>query len=583
MTELLLRALQTACVQLLLYMFLPAWALAVRRWENMGEWLFASTIAGISSAAVWGRMINGRGVGVGAALGIWMAVWMVAGIAGRWKKHEFSWPRPDGWLLGILLLAWVVRTIHPLQTWALGQSDAYSHLGFLCNVLEQGRIANTDYPPAYAWVMALPVRMWSEPPYWMARFGGAFFGLGLVLGTYTLMSRLQGRVAGWSAAALVAGCPLFWLLQKTGVGSFPNQMGLMLIPAVLWGYATGRYGWMALALAALAVSVPMMLLHALILLFLLLLLRWRRHGGSWIIPAVMVFAFLLAMEMVTQISPRRGMVIASMLTGHYELASQSGATWGGVFQALASDFISVKRWGYGSFALNSLALIMTACFAAGLAEGWKNRSTVGLVLGAWGLLASINVHGGLFQFTNYQREGWSLLIATACMGGLLVDILWRRPVLRRWLGAGVMLASAAGLVFPPRHTILGGAAESDMVRYLLALDPSVTVLARNMKGFAGGQGDVVRTLHPQSISEISERARIRGPVYFLRDRPGPVSQASFVARILQPALAAEYESAAKVAETDNQRLETQLSAFPVQKISVTPHLEVWIVSSGGNR
>jgi hypothetical protein len=54
----------------------------------------------------------------------------VCGGTGSWRR--------------LLLLAWAVRVLHPLQTWALGQSDAYSHLGFLRAVLEKRAGGNGD-------------------------------------------------------------------------------------------------------------------------------------------------------------------------------------------------------------------------------------------------------------------------------------------------------------------------------------------------------------------------------------------------------------------------------------------------------
>jgi len=368
----LIYALQATASQVLLYLLVPAWALARMSWRDVGEWLFASLVAGVTSAAVLGWVCNETGIGVSLALGLWLTTWICGGLAARFKFGEVLVPPLDWVLLAVLVLAWVVRMIHPLQTWALGQSDAYSHLGFLRDVLERGQVGNGDYPPAYSWVMAFPACLMHGHPYWMSRFGGAFFGMGMTLGVYVFLSQLKNRATGISAAALLAGCPVFWMLQKTGVGSFANQMGLLLIPAVLWAYASGRRGWLVLTLAALALSVPMMLLHLLILLTLLILSE-RENGIRLVLLATMLLVFMLALGLAMRIPADRGMVVASMLTGQYGLADEANVHWGRVLQTLALDFFSFKRMGFDSWLLNAGVLGMT--FAL-LLQRWRDGAAV---------------------------------------------------------------------------------------------------------------------------------------------------------------------------------------------------------------
>ena len=571
---------QVTGIQALLYALVPAWTLLRFRWRDAGECLFAALVAGLASAALWGRVCNGSGIGIAWATAIWIAAWIGAGSWVRRKKSAAEPLRWDGILAAVLLLAWVVRMLHPLQTWALGQSDAYSHLGFLRDVLENGRVGNGDYPPAYSWVLAFPTWLLHGHPYWMARFGGAFFGVGLALGAYALLAQVRGRTAGLAAAALVAGCPAFVLLQKTGVGCFANQLGLLLIPAALWAYVSGRRGWLALALAALAVAVPMMLLHAVLLLGLVVWADRDAGRARFVWLGILALAFALALGIALRLPPARGLVIAAMLTGQYGLMDQVGAGWGDVLRTLAADYFSIKRVGYASGMLDGLAAATTAAFALALAGGWRKRDAAWRIVGAWGLLASVHVHLGLFQFTNYQREGWSLLLAAAAFGALVFAGLWRVWASRtghRILGAGLAAVSLAGLAFPPEHVPPTGPAEADVVRYLLALDPDVPVLARDMSGFESGQGDVVRTLHAKVLPDVAALAAAPGPAIFLRDRPAPAPRISPITKILQPDLAAESERALAKAEADNRRLEEQLAGFAVRKMEYSPYLEVWLI------
>ena len=578
MKTLLLQAVLVTGMQALLYGLVPAWALARKPWADAGEWLFASLVAGVSSAALLGWLCNGSGIGLGAATAIWLGAWIGAGFWARRKKRAAAPLCWNGALLAVLGLAWIVRMIHPLQTWALGQSDAYSHLGFLMDVLERGRVANPSYPPAYAWVQAFPAWLLGDHPYWLARCCGDYRGPRSAPAPRASVARRQGRAAGLAAAALVAGCPAFFWLQKTGVGSFANQLGLLLVLAALWAYASDRRGWLAAVLAALAVSVPMMALHVLLLLATLILLDREAGRGRFVLLGLLAATFAAMLGLAIQLPPRRGLAIASMLLGKFITIEHPGAVWGDVLRALAADFFSVKRLGYPSWPISGAALATAAIFAAAMVAGWRRRDAAWRLIGAWGLLTSVNVHFGLFQFTQYQREGWSLLLATAGLAALVFDAAWRRWTNRngrRCLAAGLAVVSLAGLALPPAHAPATGPAESDVVRYLLSLDPEATVLAREMSGFESGQGDVVRTLHPKILADVSEIAAATGPVYFLRDRPPPRPRVSPVMKMLQPALASVNERAQERAEADNRRLEEQLAGFPVRKMEYSRYLEIW--------
>ncbi len=98
-----------------------------------------------------------------------------------------------------------------------------------------------------------------------------------------------------------------------------------------------------------------------------------------------------------------------------------------------------------------------------------------------------------------------------------------------------------------------------------------------MSGFESGQGDVVRTMHPKVLPDVAALAAVRGPAYFLRDRPAPEPRISPITKILQPGLAAESERALEKAEADNRRLEEQLAGFAVRKMEYSRYLEVWLI------
>ena len=593
-------------LQVGLYVVLPAWALRRYRWDSKGEWLFGSVLAGLATAALLGRVCNGSGIGVSTAFAVWLVGWVVFGSRLRCRRGISSGgssgeqgekdtrsrrgvPRTqlrdqnkwsNWWLLGVLALAWVVRIVHPLQTWALGQSDAYSHLGFLMDVLEHGKVGNPEYPSAYAWVMAFPAWLSRIHPYWMARFGGAFFGVILSLGVYVLTTRWRGRVAGLAAAALVAGCPVFFLLQKTGVDSFANQLGLVFVVAAIWFFSERRFGWLILTLLALGVSVPMMLIHVLILLTLMILSeKWtlRRYIGF----ALMFLALGCGLLLIfARMPPTRGAVIAGMLIGDGMVLQGMDIGWGAIISALLRDFLHLKRVGYGIIVIDIAAIGVALAFALTLLIGVYRKNRCLRYLGLWGVLTSANVHLGWLQFTDYQREGWSYLLALAsllgiCFGWLLnsIDALWSRRV----NVTSIILASMAGVFLPPSHSILAGESESDVVRFVLGLEPDVTVLTRKTSDFAGGQGDVVRTLHKHTIHSMEEMGDVVGDILFLRDYPAKEPNLPLAMRLLQPSRMDEMRRYGVASETRTLELAEQLRDKCESIKAISSYLEVWHV------
>lgn len=566
--------------QLALYVALPLWAIARITWRDRGERLFAALVAGVSSAALLGRAANGSGWRVETALLIWIVSWLLVGLFLRYRRPRHSLQRP-GWTLGaILLLAAAVRAIHPLQTWALGQSDAYSHLGFLTNVLTHGKVANEAYPPGYAWVMAFPAWVSHIPPYWTARFGGIFFGVGLALGVYAFTAHIKNKTAALAAAALLAGCPIFYLIQKTGVGSFANQLGLLLLIAALWAFTERRHVLLALSGAALAMSVPMMLIHLTILLALWIVAERRSARGYIGLLGILLLMGAGLLLITTRIPTERGMAIAAMLTGQYSLLKQSEPSWIEIFRVLGADFLSVKRIGYGSWALNGAAIAGTGLFVAALIAGIRKKDIAWRLVGLWGLLTSLNLHLGWLQFSDYQREGWSFLLALACLGGLVIDALWRWCPSRQWRtgwALAIAAASLSGLALPPAHAIMAGPAESDVVKYLLGLNPTITVLARQTSAFPGGQGDVAKTLHRKTIHSAAALAEAKGTVYFLRERLPTKPTLPLAMKLIQPHSVERMTAFYQYAEAQERQLEAAATRRIQSVDRISPHLEIWVL------
>ena len=91
-----------------------------------------------------------------------------------------------------------------------------------------------------------------------------------------------------------------------------------------------------------------------------------------------------------------------------------------------------------------------------------------------GGLTTVQATIGLFQFSYYQREGWSLLIATSCLAGVFVALF--SVYLGRFLivKAGLLVASALSLYFtvthPPSHPAIQSSAESLLIQTVRFLD-----------------------------------------------------------------------------------------------------------------
>ncbi len=536
------------------------------------ETIYVSLLMGLCCQAVGGLFWNNLfGTAPLLQICIFYTLWIVVGLSVflsvRQHKSTPNLPeihRSEGILLLFLLtLAVAVRLVHPLHHMALGQSDGYSHLQFLRFVVEQGSIGHAIYPPGYHWVLALPALTFGLDPYHLARYGGAFFGAGLVLGVYVLLRNTAGRSSALWGAFIAACFPGLMLLHKTGVGAFANQLGLLLIPAALYAYwrclehGLERYRdsvLFALVLLALAASVPMMLLHVLLIIGLERALTLGLRRENWLrqslrtlmstVPSLALLGWhvsragagqrektlqLMSAGGTVSVSPRVG---PSACQAVVQETPVSGSWWNALTEFVLQhplahavlDFLSIKRWGLGSGVMDAAGLLLLGAFSACVVLGFARRRQALLLLGAWGVLSAVQTMTGFLQFSAYQREGWSLLIAVAVLGGVVVGWIWDRWNDRVWLrlvaGTGVAGSIIWSLAFPPTHTVFISSAEDDIVRlaravatshgeliglqghrllsreeqeFLAALDPRrpVTIVTRRLSGWKTGQGEIV--------------------------------------------------------------------------------------------
>lgn len=435
-------------------------------------------------------------------------------------KHKNN-GRCEGFILAVIFfLAAVVRLIGPATTIALGQSDAYAHLQYLNDMVKDGHLRHSTYPPGYYWLMSLPVKLFDVDSYWVARFGGVIWGLGQVLGVYLLAGLAFGRRAAVWSAGLIAVFPLFHLLQKTGVGMYPSQAGLVILPLLLllWDRVMrGGPHYLAgfvICLSALAVTVPMMLVDFMPFILVDFVVRYvagsvhRRSMYALVVLAAVMITMILFFWLRSGADGffRTASIVANEeIPGDHPLARLLYLLW---------MFIRPERFLFPGVWLN------IAAFAVGMAlvslfflrKDARSRSIV-----LWAFLAWAQTSFGVFQFELYMRAGWVLLLAGSVLSGwIVVRVFDFLPASVATLFKSVVIAACvASFVYPPAPKPHLSAAESDLVfalrdvqRWaqgidgevridaLRALDsgrPSV-VWSRRFNGFYGRQGDPVPAL-----------------------------------------------------------------------------------------
>ena len=386
----------------------------------------------------------------------------------------------------ILFAAFALRNMESLTHSALGQSDAYTHLQFLRDVILQGEIRNIVYPPGYSWVLALPVMTFHLDAYLAARYGGAFFGM-LMVATLYLLGRRHSLLAGLLAAFFASVCPLLYPLIKTGMGAFANQLGLYLLPLALLAYLSrGNYGMpliFTVLLLGLTVSVPLFVFTLTLILLIHRLTCFPfpepcgRHTapgvapttpGDWVrqtLQLLLLIFLAVALSCYHFLSPGKlHLTTTSTLVTGIETPKRAALDAGiaqhpiltrlktNIAGKLMIDLLTIKHKGLGNAVMNLVTLILAGLFSAMLLAGFRRHQAAASddgngvflkLLGGWGLLNTVQVSTGLFEFSLYQRSGWLLLESAALAGGILSAYVLSQPragkVLRPVMFSGCLL------------------------------------------------------------------------------------------------------------------------------------------------
>lgn len=573
---------------LIVLLVLPAIPLSIllvgkKRWPEV---FLSAVLLGCSSQAalglVWSHLIGKRPVLEALFfLVAWCGISFAAFLAPRIRLNAvetLSDYRPHIFLIVILTASFVVRSVHPLQTFALGQSDAYTHLHYLHYIASQGRLQNIVYPSGYHWILALPVLVFQLDPYLVARFAGAFFGTALVLAIYVFLDRLFDRRSAFFGSFCAACFPGMILLMKTGVGSFANQFGLFLVPVMLYLYiqsitrTENRSGYFVLFITAglgFAASVPMMLIHVFIIFslerfFTLLRTRkyWLRQSAVVVLlclPAILLMAFHFGQSgsgqrfRTAQILVEYGGEEEATTEKIIHKVSRAGEKYvhgqtrlvKNVFESpyfhLLVDLFTVKRLGFENLYINLMGLILFCMYLYFLGYGLNRGRTEFLLLGIWGGLTAMQAGTGFLQFSSYQREGWSLLIATCCLSGVIAGWLYNQLGDYRIVKAGttVLMVMSAWWTFqhPPGHPVIQSSAEDLIIRtvrffgkgraqvlaecredrdspacnaaQLLADDLPLTIVTRRFIGWHN-QGELVPNVMPPQSPVQSIQVSVQG-------------------------------------------------------------------------
>ena len=134
---------------LALVYLLPTWPAVRRRFPERSGWdlLLTAAALGIASQGILGFvwvLLGVRHTGLESLLylGGWTALSLASFMGIRGNRDAGRARSPGMWLAAIVAAGVALRLVHPLTSVALGQSDAYSHLQFLNDIIHRGHLRN---------------------------------------------------------------------------------------------------------------------------------------------------------------------------------------------------------------------------------------------------------------------------------------------------------------------------------------------------------------------------------------------------------------------------------------------------------
>lgn len=498
-----------------------------------------------------------------------LLLWGLSGIAlGEvWHRLKLSLKplESKGWFAGIIVVTLVVRLLPAYLHSGLGQSDAYSHLQFGGELLESGRLSHYIYPTGYGWVNGVALKLFHLDPYLLYRFGGATAGLALVVGVFFVARRASNEKVAQCAALLVAGCPLLLPLIKTGVGVFPNQFGLLLLPFLLWAVPK-NVTLSLLAFTALGLSVPIMTLDVLpvFLLYLCIQKEFRKLAGCFLVG---VAGSILIWVQLSNLSPLHLEVTLNLLTNDLEIQT---------ITELFLHYISPKSFSYpwpvhvliGAVTLTAGSLVFFPFF----------RKQGMLLIPLLTLYSGFQTTFGIFQFANYQRAGWVFLLGFAFLAGWLSWNLSRKLHLQKVIRPLLALSSLLLVMYPVTHQKQLSLAEDELVEFLWKLSKAesevpVNVWARPFNDFGGQQGDPVRVF----LGDRNE-FKLRRPINNAARKPNPKQPSIVIIETLPPPQTGHpgHDEAVRLLWEQNDLLRESLASITEkERVDGYPGLDIW--------
>lgn len=425
---------------------------------------------------------------------VWLACSSILGMKTASSSFSFQRCTSPLWLILIVGITLISRLVPAALHESLGQSDAYSHLQFGLELLHEGELSNSVYPPAHAWVHTLPARIPLFDTYSLYRFGGAAPALGLILAIFFATKRAVDERAAGCSALIAAGCPLVLPLLKTGVGVFANQYGLLMAGLLLWALPR-RPGVSILAATALATSVPMMTPDLAIPVVAYAILCRRPVLAATLTGIAAVGIALVTFRIMAR-PPEHLQGTLSMLLATDMPVTPFEAIRAYLFPVSVPFPFSVRCGVFGLSVAAGLSLLHPKLRHPAIALFPLLTVTTGLQTAL-----------GIFQFPAYLRAGWLFFIGVSVLTGLVSWAIAQKISLA-FLTRPALALSSLGLIWlPPTHSPQLSQAEDELVqvfRYLEKNPPEAPhdFWIRPLTGFSGNQGDpahVFLSLNPKVI------------------------------------------------------------------------------------